>query len=240
MPEKDKNQQEGPDVRDNLIRISVDGETVFVNPDQYKPKAGQEGKRVKKMKRMPKNPNPGEWISEDHSKHKIADYKPFNFVDGEGVRCSLYVSGCLFDCPGCYNLAAQNFNYGRPYTQELEDQIINDISQPYVQGLTLLGGEPFLNTWVCNRIIDRVRKEFGHDKDIWSWSGYTWEELLQETPDKLKMLHNIDILVDGRFMDNLKDLTLQFRGSSNQRIIDVQKSFATPDQHPVIWDKLIR
>ena len=240
MPEKDKNQQEGPDVRDNLIRISVDGETVFVNPDQYKPKAGQEGKRVKKMKRMPKNPKPGEWISEDHSKHRIADYKPFNFVDGEGVRCSLYVSGCLFDCPGCYNLAAQNFNYGRPYTQELEDQIINDISQPYVQGLTLLGGEPFLNTWVCNRIIDRVRKEFGHDKDIWSWSGYTWEELLQETPDKLKMLHNIDILVDGRFMDNLKDLTLQFRGSSNQRIIDVQKSFATPDQHPVIWDKLIR
>ena len=64
--------------------------------------------------------------------------------------------------------------------------------------------------------------------------------MLQETPDKLKMLHNIDILVDGRFMDNLKDLTLQFRGSSNQRIIDVQKSFATPDQHPVIWDKLIR
>ena len=189
---------------------------------------------------MPKNPKPGEWISEDYSKHKIADYKPFNFVDGEGVRCSLYVSGCLFDCPGCYNLAAQNFNYGRPYTQELEDQIINDISQPYVQGLTLLGGEPFLNTWVCNRIIDRVRKEFGHDKDIWSWSGYTWEELLQETPDKLKMLHNIDILVDGRFMDSLKDLTLQFRGSSNQRIIDVQKSFATPDQHPVIWDKLIR
>ena len=117
MPEKDKNQQEGPDVRDNLIRISVGGETVFVDANQYKAKNAGQTAKLRKMKRQPKNPKPGEWISEDYSKHKIADYKPFNFVDGEGVRCSLYVSGCLFDCPGCYNLAAQNFNYGRPYTQ---------------------------------------------------------------------------------------------------------------------------
>lgn len=240
MPDKDKNQQEGPDVRDNLIRISVGGETVFVDANQYKAKNAGQTAKPRKMKRQPKNPKPGEWISEDYSKHKIADYKPFNFVDGEGVRCSLYVSGCLFDCPGCYNLAAQNFNYGRPYTQELEDQIIADIGQSYVQGLTLLGGEPFLNTWVCNRIIDRVRAEYGHSKDIWSWSGYTWEELLKETPDKVEMLKKLDILVDGRFMDNLKDLTLQFRGSSNQRIIDVQKSLKIPDLHPVIWDKLQR
>lgn len=240
MPEKDKNQQEGPDVRDNLIRISVGGETVFVDANQYKAKNAGQTAKPRKMKRQPKNPKPGEWISKDYSKHKIADYKPFNFVDGEGVRCSLYVSGCLFDCPGCYNLAAQNFNYGRPYTQELEDQIIADIGQSYVQGLTLLGGEPFLNTWVCNRIIDRVRAEYGHSKDIWSWSGYTWEELLKETPDKVEMLKKLDILVDGRFMDNLKDLTLQFRGSSNQRIIDVQKSLKTPDLHLVIWDKLQR
>ena len=205
MPEKDKNQQEGPDVRDNLIRISVGGETVFVDANQYKAKNAGQTAKPRKMKRQPKNPKPGEWISKDYSKHKIADYKPFNFVDGEGVRCSLYVSGCLFDCPGCYNLAAQNFNYGRPYTQELEDQIIADIGQSYVQGLTLLGGEPFLNTWVCNRIIDRVRAEYGHSKDIWSWSGYTWEELLKETPDKVEMLKKLDILVDGRFMDNLKD-----------------------------------
>lgn len=136
MPEKDKNQQEGPDVRDNLIRISVGGETVFVDANQYKAKNAGQTAKPRKMKRQPKNPKPGEWISEDYSKHKIADYKPFNFVDGEGVRCSLYVSGCLFDCPGCYNLAAQNFNYGRPYTQELEDQIIADIGQSYVQGLT--------------------------------------------------------------------------------------------------------
>ena len=136
------------------------------------------------------------------------------------------------------NLVAQNFNYGRPYTQELEDRIIEDMSQSYVQGLTLLGGEPFLNTWVCLKLINRVRKEFGHSKDIWSWSGYTWDELQKETPDKKEMLSKIDILVDGRFLEAEKDLTLQFRGSSNQRIIDVPKSLKA--NKVVIWDKLER
>ena len=187
--------------------------------------------------KLPRNPEPQEWLAKDYSQQYVADYKPFNFVDGEGVRCSLYVSGCPFKCPGCYNRAAQNFHYGQPYTQELEDQIITDLSQSYVQGLTLLGGEPFLNTQVCLRIVKRVRKEFGHEKDIWSWSGYTWEELLKDSDDKLEMLHNIDILVDGRFLLAKKDLTLQFRGSSNQRIIDVPKSFASGKV--VIWDKLV-
>ena len=187
--------------------------------------------------RLPKNPQPKEWLAKDHSLQYVADYKPFNFVDGEGVRCSIYVSGCLFNCPGCYNKAAQNFHYGQPYTQELEDQSMEDLSQSYVQGLTLLGGEPFLNTQVCLKLIHRLRKEFGHQKDIWAWSGYTWEELLKDSDDKLEMLHNIDILVDGRFLLAKKDLTLQFRGSSNQRIIDVPKSFA--EGHIHIWDKLV-
>ena len=191
----------------------------------------------KRPQRLPKNPQPKEWLAKDHSLQYVADYKPFNFVDGEGVRCSVYVSGCLFNCPGCYNKAAQNFHYGQPYTQELEDQIMEDLSQSYVQGLTLLGGEPFLNTQVCLKLIHRLRKEFGHTKDIWSWSGYTWEELLKDSDDKLEMLHNIDILVDGRFLLAKKDLTLQFRGSSNQRIIDVPKSLESG--HVVIWDKLV-
>ena len=161
--------------------------------------------------RLPRNPKPQEWLAKDHSLQYIADYKPFNFVDGEGVRCSVYVSGCLFNCPGCYNKAAQNFHYGQPYTQDLEDQIIEDLSQSYVQGLTLLGGEPFLNTQVCLKLVKRVRKEFGHEKDIWSWSGYTWEELMKESSDKLELLHYLDILVDGRFLLAKKDLTLQFR-----------------------------
>ncbi|EEW53662.1 anaerobic ribonucleoside-triphosphate reductase activating protein [Limosilactobacillus antri] len=190
-----------------------------------------------KRQRLPRNPQPQEWLAAEHSLQYIADYKPFNFVDGEGVRCSIYVSGCLFNCPGCYNKAAQNFHYGQPYTPELEDQIMEDLSQSYVQGLTLLGGEPFLNTQVCLKLVHRLRKEFGHHKDIWSWSGYTWEELQKESADKLELLHNIDILVDGRFLLAQKDLTLQFRGSANQRIIDVPKSL---DQGQVVlWDKLV-
>jgi anaerobic ribonucleoside-triphosphate reductase activating protein len=181
---------------------------------------------------------PKEWLAKDHSLGYIASYKPFNFVDGEGVRCSLYVSGCLFNCPGCYNKIAQNFHFGHPYTQELEDQIIKDMSESYVQGLTLLGGEPFLNTQVCIQLCKRVRKEFGHDKDIWSWTGYKWDELMKESDDKLELLSLLDILVDDRFMLDKKDLTLQFRGSSNQRIIDVPKSLAQDEV--VIWDKLVR
>ncbi|EST11933.1 anaerobic ribonucleoside-triphosphate reductase activating protein [Sporolactobacillus laevolacticus] len=186
----------------------------------------------------PRDPNPKTWLAEKLSQRYFASYKPFNFVDGEGVRCSLYVSGCPFDCPGCYNKAAQNFRYGQPYTQELEEQIIKDIGQSFVQGLTLLGGEPFLNTDVCLSLVNRLRKEFGHTKDIWSWTGYTWEELQQDSTDKKELLSKIDILVDGRFELAKKDLTLQFRGSSNQRIIDVQNSLAKGQV--VIWDRLIK
>ncbi|MGH2183274.1 anaerobic ribonucleoside-triphosphate reductase activating protein [Enterococcus faecalis] len=182
-----------------------------------------------------RNPKPQEWKTEDYSQKKIADYKAFNFVDGEGVRNSLYVSGCLFACEGCFNKAVQNFNYGTPFTESLMNQIIEDLSHDYVLGLTLLGGEPFLNTDVCLSVVKRVRETFGSAKDIWSWSGYTFEELLLETPDKLELLHSIDILVDGRFELAKRNLNLQFRGSSNQRIIDVPKSLAAGKA--VIWEK---
>ncbi|EJC3749265.1 anaerobic ribonucleoside-triphosphate reductase activating protein [Enterococcus faecalis] len=182
-----------------------------------------------------RNLKPQEWKTEDYSQKKIADYKAFNFVDGEGVRNSLYVSGCLFACEGCFNKAVQNFNYGTPFTESLMNQIIEDLSHDYVQGLTLLGGEPFLNTDVCLSVVKRVRETFGSAKDIWSWSGYTFEELLLETPDKLELLHSIDILVDGRFELAKRNLNLQFRGSSNQRIIDVPKSLAAGKA--VIWEK---
>ncbi|MGY3779036.1 anaerobic ribonucleoside-triphosphate reductase activating protein [Isobaculum melis] len=184
-----------------------------------------------------RDPKPKEWQSKDLTKNKVADYKAFNFVDGEGVRCSLYLSGCLFACEGCYNKVAQSFNYGYEYTEALENQIIADLSQPYVQGLTLLGGEPFLNTEVALKIVNRMRAEFGNTKDIWSWTGYTWDEMMLETEDKLALLNKIDILVDGRFELSKKDLTLQFRGSSNQRIIDVQKSLA--ENRVILWGKMI-
>ena len=180
-------------------------------------------------------PKPQEWKSEELSLGRIIDYKAFNFVDGEGVRNSLYVSGCMFHCKGCYNAATWSFKAGIPYTKELEEQIMRDLAQPYVQGLTLLGGEPFLNTGILIPLVKRIHEELP-EKDIWSWTGYTWEELMLETPDKLELLHLVDILVDGRFDISKKNLMLQFRGSSNQRIIDVKKSL---DQGKVvIWDKL--
>lgn len=197
-----------------------------------------DGTQLQSAVKLPNNPQPKEWLAEDLSQDFVASYKPFNFVDGEGVRCSLYVSGCKFNCPGCYNKVAQNFRYGQAYTQELEDRIIADLGQSYVQGLTLLGGEPFLNTNVCLRLVRRVRAEFGHTKDVWSWTGYTWDELMADSADKHELLSLIDVLVDGRFLEAQKDLTLQFRGSANQRIIDVPASLAAGEVK--IWPKLVR
>ena len=165
-----------------------------------------------------------EWKADKYSKWHVADYKPFMFVDGEGVRCSIYVSGCLFNCKGCFNKAIQDFNYEEPYTEELEDKIIEDLANDYVQGLTLLGGEPFLNTGLCTQLVSKVRDKFGDTKDVWSWSGYTFEELLNGTPDKVELLEMIDVLVDGKFILEQRDLTIPFRGSRNQRVIDVKKS----------------
>jgi anaerobic ribonucleoside-triphosphate reductase activating protein len=184
-----------------------------------------------------RDPRPGEWLSQKVSQRHVGDYKPFVMVDGEGVRCSLYVSGCLFACEGCFNEAVWSFRYGTPYTAELEDRILADLAQPYVQGLTLLGGEPFLNTGVCLEVVGRMRRELGRTKDVWAWSGYTFEELLLDSEDKLALLREVDVLVDGRFREDLKDLRLQFRGSSNQRLIDVPASLAAGEA--VLWERRV-
>ncbi|HEY0216259.1 MAG TPA: anaerobic ribonucleoside-triphosphate reductase activating protein [Cellulomonas sp.] len=173
-----------------------------------------------------RDPRPREWLAAKVSRRHVGDYKPFVMVDGEGVRCSLYVSGCLFACEGCFNEAVWSFRYGQPYTAELEDRVLADLAQPYVQGLTLLGGEPFLNTGVCLELVGRMRRELGRTKDVWAWSGYTFEELLADSEDKLALLREVDVLVDGRFRQDLKDTRLQFRGSSNQRLVDVPASLA--------------
>jgi len=163
----------------------------------------------------------------------ISDYKPVVSVDGEGFRCSLYVSGCLFACKNCFNKSIQDFGVGKPYTKELEDRIIKDLAPDYIQGFTLLGGEPMLNTNVAIQITDRIRECYGDKKDIWCWTGYKWEELLEsislDTVNSRKqglLLNNVDVLVDGQFIDELKDKTgqLRFRGSTNQRIINVKES----------------
>ena len=173
---------------------------------------------------MPLTPSPTLWQSSRVSAGFVADYKPFTFVDGEGVRCALYVSGCLFKCEGCFNEAAWSFRYGTPYDSQLEERILSDLAHPGVQGLSLLGGEPFLNTEVCLRIVSLVREEFGGGKDVWSWSGYTFEQLCTDSEDKRELLAAIDVLVDGPYLEAQRDLTLAFRGSRNQRVLDAKAS----------------
>lgn len=164
----------------------------------------------------------------------IADYKPFTFVDGPGVRCALYVAGCPFRCLGCYNSAAQSFRYGSAYTAELEDRILTDLAQPYVAGLSLLGGEPFLNTGVCLSLARRTRQELP-SKNLWGWTGYTWEQLQTSiacgNTDQAELLSLLDVLVDGPYQQADYDSQLAFRGSRNQRLIDVPASLA---QHEVV------
>jgi len=179
---------------------------------------------------MSRDPLP-DWQSDRLSQDRVADYKPFVMVDGEGVRCSLYVSGCPFACEGCFNEAAWSFRYGQVFDDDLAERISRDLAHPAVQGLTLLGGEPFLNTGVCLRVVRRLRAEHGRAKDVWAWSGYTFEELLAWAEaghdDKAELLAEVDVLVDGRFEIEQRDLRLAFRGSRNQRVLDARTSLAT-------------
>lgn len=182
---------------------------------------------------MPRVPDPRLWRDDRVSQGYVAAYKPFVFVDGEGVRCSLYVAGCLFQCEGCFNREAWSFRCGEPYSRELEDRVMADLAHPAVQGLSLLGGEPFLNTRVCLAVVRRLRAEFGSSRDIWAWSGFTFEQLIVDSQDKQDLLAQIDVLVDGPFEEDLKNLSLAFRGSTNQRVLSVPDS--RERGHAVTW-----
>lgn len=153
--------------------------------------------------------------------------KKCDIANGEGVRVSLFVSGCTHHCPGCFNQEAWDFDFGRPFTEETEEEILQALSPEYINGLTLLGGEPFEpgNQRVLLPFLKKVRERFPQ-KNIWCYSGYTLEEdLLKESRARCEatdeMLSMIDVLVDGRFVMELKDISLAFRGSSNQRILDL-------------------
>ena len=152
-----------------------------------------------------------------------------DIANGAGVRVTLFVSGCRNHCKNCFQPETWDFNYGELYTDETERRIIESLSRPYVQGLTLLGGEPLEpeNQEVLMRLLRKV-KEACPRKDIWCYTGYTLEQAKQDgsrcrcsVTDELLSL--IDVLVDGRYEDDLRDISLKFRGSSNQRIIDMKK-----------------
>ena len=158
--------------------------------------------------------------------------KECDIADGPGVRVSLFVSGCRHHCKGCFNKETWDFGYGKPYTKETEDEIIRLLAPSYIQGLTLLGGEPFEpeNQKELAGLLKRVRETYP-DKDIWCYTGYLYDVDLPEggrvhTEVTEEMLSYIDVLVDGEFIEEEKDVTLVFRGSRNQRIIELGKEKA--------------
>ena len=156
-----------------------------------------------------------------------ANIKEYDIADGPGVRVSLFVSGCRHHCKGCFNEETWDFQFGNPYTKEVEDKIISLLDSAYIQGFTLLGGEPFEpeNQEGLIAFMRRVKTEYP-DKDVWAYTGYLLDEDLMEggknyTPYTDELLSYIDVLVDGPFVLELKSLMLKFKGSANQRVIDM-------------------
>ncbi|PKK39753.1 Ribonucleotide reductase of class III (anaerobic), activating protein [Clostridiaceae bacterium JG1575] len=160
--------------------------------------------------------------------------RPLDVANGPGIRVSLFVSGCRHACPGCFNDIFQDFSYGTPWSSKLEQALVAALDAPLITGLSLLGGEPFQNTEGLLPLLRRLRdhwEEQGLQRDVWVWSGYTFEELLQD-PEKRALLSLCDVLVDGRFLLEEKNLSLPFCGSMNQRVLDVELSLQ--QQKPVL------
>ena len=153
-----------------------------------------------------------------------AEIKYFDVANGPGIRVSLFVSGCPHACPGCFNEIAWNYEYGEKYTEEVEEKILKAVSKAEIQGLSLLGGEPLYpaNLRALLPLLRKLRERLPK-KDIWCYSGYTYEELLSREGEEKKELEELfsylTVLVDGRFIEAEKDITLLFRGSKNQRLI---------------------
>ena len=165
--------------------------------------------------------------------------KKFDIANGPGVRVSLFVSGCRHRCKNFFNQEAWDFGYGQPFTEDTENELLEALSPSYIKGLTLLGGEPMepQNQRVLVEFLAKVKERYPQ-KTIWCYSGYTFEELTGKSRARCdvtdRMLSYIDVLVDGKFVEELKDISLRFKGSSNQRLIDLK---ATLDKGEVVlWD----
>ena len=159
-----------------------------------------------------------------------ATIKKFDIANGPGVRISLFVSGCRHRCKNCFNYEAWDFNYGKPFTDSVIDEIIEASSKDHIEGLSLLGGEPMEkeNRSGLFKLVKKFKEKFPQ-KTIWCYTGYVYDEELLTgkaggVDEVRKLLSYIDVLVDGRYVEEKKSLALLFRGSSNQRIIDVKKS----------------
>jgi len=157
---------------------------------------------------------------------KYSDIKYSDMINGNGIRVSLFVSGCDHNCTGCFNTVAWNSNYGNDFTEETQKNIFNYIHkyEGTIKGISLLGGDPTYHSNVepLIKFLEDFKKEFPQ-KDVWIWSGYTWEEI-KENIQRMKLISLCNVLIDGKFDEELKDLTQKWRGSTNQRVIDVNKS----------------
>ncbi len=162
-------------------------------------------------------------------KMNYATIKNYDIADGPGVRVSLFVSGCRHHCKGCFNAETWDFRFGQPYTKETQAEILDYLKPDYIQGFTLLGGEPFEpeNQVELVHLLREIRQTYPK-KDIWCYTGYLYDvDLIKGgkvfTDVTQEMLSYIDVLVDGEFIEAEKDLSLEFRGSRNQRIIDLRE-----------------
>lgn len=163
-----------------------------------------------------------------------------DIANGIGVRVTLFVSGCTHFCKGCFNSEAWDFNYGEPFTADTEKELLDALAPDWIDGLTLLGGEPMepQNQRALLPFLKKL-KEMYPKKTIWCFSGYTLEELLGNSRARCEatdqMLELVDVLVDGEFKEELKDISLRFKGSSNQRLIDLKPTLASGEV--VIWNQ---
>ena len=163
-----------------------------------------------------------------------------DIANGIGVRVTLFVSGCTHGCPGCFNREAWDFGYGEPFTPKVEDELIKYMEPDYISGITLLGGEPMEpeNQRALLPFLKKVKERYP-TKTVWCYSGYTLEQLTGESRARTELtdeiLSLIDVLVDGEFVEKLKDISLRFKGSANQRLIDLKKTLASGEL--VIWNE---
>lgn len=172
-----------------------------------------------------------------------ASIRSMDISNGEGIRVSLFVSGCTNKCIGCFNPEAQDFEYGQLYTPATERQILDQISKEHISGLSILGGDPMCQDDAGLVLLKQLVKSV-HDmgKTVWLWTGFKWEDLIHLPLDfhgrlVYTLLTSCDVVVDGPFIESQKDLTLKWRGSSNQRVIDVKKTLLSNKDKIVLYEE---
>lgn len=172
---------------------------------------------------------------------KYAAIKKCDVANGPGVRVSVFVSGCNHHCKGCFNEKAWDFNYGNDFSDETIDGIIKDLDKEYITGLSLLGGEPLEreNQKGLVKLVKKVKEKLPN-KTIWCYTGFDYEKdvmgrMYEQWPETKDLINNIDVLVDGKFEMEKRNLNLQFRGSENQRLIDVKKSM---QENKIVWTQI--